>query len=376
MAKGNLFLGMGRGKVGDVVFYRMNGRQMSRVRNRDPKNPRSNEQLYQRAVIATIMKAYSAGKEIYDHSFQGYTVGEGCMRRFNSVNARILRENLATDINGGVKETQMKGRFVWPKSTESVPFPGMQVSEGTLVNNLIVSDVQGNPGTVTFKFADALADETLVSYLNRLGTAPGDIYTFVFHLIHGPLDNPVYKNPFGTSDYGNGYTSTFGFVRLILKNVTNENIPVKSAGVFEAFNVESGGTGVSLNIGVANIVGDNNKGETLEFQIDNLAMGCAACIRSRLDIDVRSTAFMNFYRDSTYGISSYYVLPVWLAEVQKIGTSELILEGGELNGGAAPMPKDAKARELEAELGTLANYPTNEARKRNTRHRGTTNQME
>ena len=74
MAKGNLFQGMGRGKVGDVVFSRLNGEQISRVRNRHPKNPRSNSQLFQRAIMATVMQAYSAGKAIFDHSFEGYAV--------------------------------------------------------------------------------------------------------------------------------------------------------------------------------------------------------------------------------------------------------------------------------------------------------------
>lgn len=373
MAKGNLFLGMGRGKVGDVVFYRMNGRQMSRVRNRDPKNPRSNEQLYQRAVIATVMKAYSAGKEIYDHSFQGYTVGEGCMRRFNSVNARILREQLANDINGDVQQPKMKGRFVWPKSTESVPVYGMQVSEGTLVNKLIVSDVNTEFGTVDFKFADPLTDETIYAYLDRMGTAPGDIYTFVFHLVNTLDGTPAYRSPFGTAPDAQGWPSAFGYVRLTVKKPTID-FKVNGGGASEIFIIEQGGNGVSFNAGVQTLVDAEGKGAKLEFSTPKYDMGCAACIRSRLDIDVRSTAYMNFWNDNTYGISSYYVLATWLDEVQKIGTSELILEGGELDGGASAFPKTAEEQALLAEEGTLANYPTNEGRKRSNRHRGTTNE--
>ena len=71
MAKGNMLQGMARGKVGDVVFSRLNGQQISRVRNRQPYNPRTNKQLIQRAIMATVMLGYSAGKEIFNHSFQG-----------------------------------------------------------------------------------------------------------------------------------------------------------------------------------------------------------------------------------------------------------------------------------------------------------------
>lgn len=75
MAKGNMFLGMARGKVGDVVFYRADGQQLSRVRNRNPRNPRTNAQLFQRAIMATVVQAYAAGKELFDHSFQGFQSG-------------------------------------------------------------------------------------------------------------------------------------------------------------------------------------------------------------------------------------------------------------------------------------------------------------
>ena len=51
MAKGNLFLGMGRGSVGDVTFYRADGQQLSRARNRKPRNPKTNAQLIQRASV-------------------------------------------------------------------------------------------------------------------------------------------------------------------------------------------------------------------------------------------------------------------------------------------------------------------------------------
>ena len=93
MAKGNLFQGMGRGKVGDVVFSRLNGQQIARVRNRNPKNPRTNAQLYQRAIMATVMQAYSAGIAIFDHSFQGKEVGAQNQRRFMALNAKLLRES-------------------------------------------------------------------------------------------------------------------------------------------------------------------------------------------------------------------------------------------------------------------------------------------
>lgn len=306
---------MARGKVGDVVFYRMNGWQMSRVRNRNPKNPRSNEQLYQRAVIATTMKAYSAGKEIFDHAFQGYTVGEGCMRRFNSLNARILREELSTDIQQNRTADNAVGRFVAPKSLSATPIIGMQVSEGTLVNSLFVTDE--NAGVYTFKTAS-----------NFSSIQAGDIYTFVFMVAN--LDQITYSNPWGGPNDANQYYTSFGWVRLIVKD--NREPTGESGGWLykDMFEIQQGGMRVTFN---GNASFQSNSEVPLTFNQENYG-GVMACIRSRNDVDLRSTEYMVPIHSKAFGISSPFVLEVWINEIQKIGESELILEGGD-NGGNA-----------------------------------------
>lgn len=75
MAKGNMFLGMSRGSVGDVTFYRSRGNQVARARNRQPANPKTEAQVIQRMILATASKAYSRMKGIVDHSFQGIQYG-------------------------------------------------------------------------------------------------------------------------------------------------------------------------------------------------------------------------------------------------------------------------------------------------------------
>lgn len=71
MSKGNPFLGMARGKVGDVVMYRLNGEQVMRTRNRHPRNPNTNAQIIQRAVMADVQRVYSLGYQLFNHAFQG-----------------------------------------------------------------------------------------------------------------------------------------------------------------------------------------------------------------------------------------------------------------------------------------------------------------
>ena len=58
MATDNLVLGFGRGKVGDLVFYRREGQQITRARNRAPKDPKTDKQLAQRCRISGPMMMY------------------------------------------------------------------------------------------------------------------------------------------------------------------------------------------------------------------------------------------------------------------------------------------------------------------------------
>lgn len=354
MAKGNLFQGMARGKIGDVVFYRMNGEQMSRVRNRNPKNPRSNEQLYQRAVISTVMKAYSEGKDIYDHAFEGYTVGEGCMRRFNSVNSRILRSQLVTDINTDRALNSQLGRFVWPKSDVSVPINGLQVSEGSAQQNMF----NVAPNAITF--TPWKANEKAADYLKRMGTTAGDLYTFVFHLA---TDEIVYKPTWSNSNLAIGRESSFGWIRLTVKDLGTSNPTMISATWNDLFLVETSGPMVQINQTGTLPESSDSEPEPINITFDkDYTYGVAAVIRSRLDIDIRSTSYMEPYLSMDYGISSGFVLEVWKDETQKVGVSELILEGGDLGRQVAAANSQSRTGlpEQISEEAELANEPVDE----------------
>lgn len=71
MSKGNLFMGNASGKLADVVLYRNAGAQVARLRVRNPKNPRSENQLIQRVIQSTASKAYSVLQAICNHAFEG-----------------------------------------------------------------------------------------------------------------------------------------------------------------------------------------------------------------------------------------------------------------------------------------------------------------
>lgn len=80
MAKSNMFLGLASGKVGDIVFARSNGQQITRVRV-VPKNPRTARQQAQRVRMAAVSALYRAAREVLRNSF---TIRQGFESSFNA----------------------------------------------------------------------------------------------------------------------------------------------------------------------------------------------------------------------------------------------------------------------------------------------------
>lgn len=134
MGKGNLLQGMGRGKLGDTVFYRQNGSQMFRVRNRIVKNPKSTGQQIQRSLMATVTKAYSQLQVICNHSFENVAYGAASQSYFVKKNLDLLRKAaVAYSENNlsGIGEYNMP-YVVAPGSVATVCPNRLIISEGSL----------------------------------------------------------------------------------------------------------------------------------------------------------------------------------------------------------------------------------------------------
>lgn len=180
MAKGNLFLGYGRGKVGDVVFSRQNGEQVTRARNRAPRNPQSALQMLQRVIMKTNSAAYSLLKPICDHAFQGYQTGTPNQSRFAELNVALMRNQMRDAINSGdPEEILMSQEYNFNGKTDVLPaIREYQVSEGTLA----LPVVKGTSG-LQIKATGASAvtgGPTYQDMCDALGLQKGDQLTFLF----------------------------------------------------------------------------------------------------------------------------------------------------------------------------------------------------
>ena len=323
MAKGNMFLGMARGKVGDVVFYRADGQQLSRVRNRNPRNPRSDAQLFQRAIMATIVQAYTAGKAIFDHSFQGYSVGAQNQREFIKRNAKLLRDIVAADINTPIATNSQKGRVVAPGV--SVPVPNSYIiSKGTYAQNLFTREDNA------FHMPLKNSDETVSAYATRIGLIPGDIYTFVLFMVN---ERVAYESNAWDDVLASQQYCDFGYVRFIAKDVTGVTDTLTNMG--QLFDVETGGNTLPAE-DIANEIepgADVTIAELMQNGAGYTGTGGIGVIRSRRDEDLRSESSMYVNYGTTaenmFGIASDYILDAWKSGTASIGNSDLILEGGE-----------------------------------------------
>lgn len=94
MAKSKSFFGLRRGSTKTLTFQVNNGKQITKDRVYEVKNPRTQEQMVQRMVMATVSAAYAHMKQIVDHSFEGITYGQMNMSEFIRQNAKKLRDNL------------------------------------------------------------------------------------------------------------------------------------------------------------------------------------------------------------------------------------------------------------------------------------------
>ena len=123
MAKGNLFLGQARGKVGSVVFARAYGEQITRTRPTSVANPKTIGQNTQRAILATVAKEAALLTPIVDHSFANVAYGAESVRHFRKVNMGLLRNMLLTTV-GTNYNLSAKGANAVPNA--------LKISEGNL----------------------------------------------------------------------------------------------------------------------------------------------------------------------------------------------------------------------------------------------------
>lgn len=187
MGKGNLLQGMGRGKLGDTVFYRQNGSQMFRVRNRMVKNPKSTGQQIQRSLMATVTKAYSQLQIICNHSFENVAYGAASQSYFVKKNLDLLRKAALTYTENnlsGIGEYNMP-YIVAPGTVATVCPNKLIISEGSLQQDAF--NVVGGDFNSDLSFVPNIKNAssgTIKDFLDKIGNR---MYTLVVVRSNNPI---------------------------------------------------------------------------------------------------------------------------------------------------------------------------------------------
>lgn len=321
MAKSKSFFGLRRGSTKSLTFQVLDGKQITKDRVTEVRNPKTNGQLAQRAIMATIMQAYSAGKSIFDHAFEGVAKGSACQRAFMSENAKILRALVAQEINGGV--TNPQARVVAPKSTYPVGFGGMMISKGTYDQKLFTLTDTANKTLISVP-QPSTAEETAAEWAQKNGFYAGDLYTFVlFPITSG---TPVFEISGEAGPTSKQYPAMFSFIRLRCKDLTAVNQPITELTFADMFIAETRNlstTWLTLN----NVMEEMTFSDIFADGYDEL--GAIGVIRSRDDEDLRSTSYLHLAGNGNgFGIAATYLLQAWKQGTERVGNSSLILEGG------------------------------------------------
>lgn len=172
MAKGNLFLGHARGKVGSVVFSRQDGEQVTRALNTRPKNPQTDQQIVQRAIAGTVMYAYSYLQEICNHSFEGIAYGAKSQQYFTKVNMDLLRQLYAAN------PTNTNLMMFSKKNSKSAVANAYIISKGSISNTpiqpkLVEAEGASVPtlGKIEFPPLADISELNVSEYLAAIGLA-------------------------------------------------------------------------------------------------------------------------------------------------------------------------------------------------------------
>lgn len=244
MATGSLMMGTLKGKLGETVAMRRNGKQVVRAYISNPKNPNSQKQQVQRMVQATAAQAYSAMKKICDHSFEGVQVGQKSMSYFMSKNMDYLRASIAA--NGDGTLINASADFV----RKGVNLPVLNkyvVGKGTLpavaVDDSVVELTEPNTpdkvlALVKGNFSNNQA--ALSSFISTNNGMIGDWFTFLFLLRENgniQSDQQVYR---------------FAFVRCVVHSVSSSE---PASLILSPQLTSFGSTSVSYNVAFPFIAG-------------------------------------------------------------------------------------------------------------------------
>ena len=238
MAKGNMLLGMSRGSVGDVTFYRSGGSQRARARNRKPANPMTVRQQTQRAKFANAVKFH---KQVTSNFF-----------RF----AYEDKKTNESDYNAFMRHNVGNSGFIGAKASKIASWPALglwEVTAGSLpeINDVTFSSADAR---ISCAIADVAGEYTTVGQLSAALIAgndwrEGDIFTVLVYTASAAGSLP-------TVDTDTTHNANSAFCQFVLSST--DTTPLTDVKV----KIGENDFNIFTDIGVVGLVGTGEDAKT------------------------------------------------------------------------------------------------------------------
>ena len=132
-------MGYARGAVGDLVFSRVKGNQVTKARNRQPSNPKTSKQVYQRAKFINAVRFYQRGvQNLFKFAYEDKTAQESDFNAF-------MRHNTSRAIPVGKNASE---ESIYPAISNWLTSFGSLNGPQAVIGNtaVVISTENGSPG--------------------------------------------------------------------------------------------------------------------------------------------------------------------------------------------------------------------------------------
>lgn len=348
MAKSKSFFGLRRGSTKSHTYSILNGQQITKDRVQTVANPKTQKQQFQRAIMASVMAAYSEMKEIEDHAFQGKKKGSENQREFMSRNLVAMRNAFLQYQDNNIVVANQKYFAVGPKTPTVLPAEWI-LSHGTMEEQRFLDYEDGDhffytPNLVSFRNVSGGLESTVGEIAADFGIVPGMQITFLcVNATNGPRIYEV-----DSANYAGYHDWKFKYCRLVFKNYDASE--VVGSAIDDTTNLVMGFLDKAIDTDKStpslvealenqlDRVDDTNRwnidaeillsaagfDETLTGGIGIITSMVDGVERSSSKMQVRSTA----NRAQALGLSWNWVPLAWQNAGANLGESDLYLEGG------------------------------------------------
>lgn len=349
MAKSKSFFGLRRGSTKSHTYSILNGQQITKDRVQSVANPKTQKQQFQRAIMATVMAAYSEMKEIEDHAFQGKKKGSENQREFMSRNLVAMRNAFLQYQDNNTAVANQKYFAVGPKTPTVLPAEWI-LSHGTMEEQTFLNYEDGNhtfetPPLLSYRSQSGGFTSTLGEIADDFGIVPGMQITFV--CVNGTNGPRIYE--VDSANYAGYHDFKFRYCRLVFKNFDRSQVVGTAQAnldellaAFIAEVVDTSRTTPSLYTSLTQDIEGPESGNIFKIDAELLLVGAAfdetltgglGIITSMVDGVERSSSKMlvrsNVYNGPGLGLSWNWVPLAWQNAGENLGESDLYLEGGE-----------------------------------------------